>query len=119
MSSLDLKETENIGSLLPVARIGNLVPSAFRKLRVKWRAMPQCWKVTEVNFSFLVSSGCGKAKKPILSSQTCPLDALSAKIENSYQTFREKSTSHVKLFIHDTTKCTYDIYNYSNIIRHR
>jgi hypothetical protein len=123
MSSLDLMETENIGSLLPVARLGNLALSACRTLRVKWRAMPQCWQVAAVYFSPLVSSVRGKAKNPVLSSQTCPLETLSAKIENSYQTFignsREfigKSTSHVKLFIHDTNKCTYNIYNYSNDI---
>jgi hypothetical protein len=81
--------------------------------------MPQFWKVIAVYFSPLVSSVCGKAKKPILSSSTCPLEALSAKIENSYQTFIEKSTWRVKLFIYDTNKCTYDIYNYSNVIHHR
>ena len=119
VSSLDLMETENIVSLLPVARLGNLALSACGTLRVKWRAMPQCWNIIAVNFSSLVCLGCGKAKNPILSSQTCPIEAFSAKIENSYQTFREKSTSHVKLFIHDTNKCTNDIYNYSNVICHR
>jgi hypothetical protein len=86
---------------------------------VKWRAMAQCWKAIAVYFSPSVSSVFGKSKKPISSSQTCPLEALSVKIENSYQTFIEKSTSHVKLFIHDTNKCTYDIYSYSNAIHHR
>ena len=84
MSTLDLMETENIGSLLPVARLGNLALSVCRRLRVKWRAMPQCWKVAAVYFSPLESSVGGKAKNPILSSQTCPFEALSAKIENSH-----------------------------------
>ena len=76
-------------------------------------------KINAVYFPPLVSSVCEKAKNLILSSQTRPLEALSAKIENSYQTFIERSTSHVKRFIHDTKKCTYDIYNDSNVIRHR
>jgi hypothetical protein len=54
--------------------------------------MPQCWKIISVNFSPLVLSVCGKAKNPMLSNQTFSLEVLPAKIENSYQTFIEKST---------------------------
>jgi hypothetical protein len=92
-------EAENIGSLLPLARLGKLAVSACRTLPVRWRATLQCWKVTAAYFSPLAFSVCGEAKNTILSSQTFPLEALSAKIENSYQTFIEKSTSHFKFFL--------------------
>jgi hypothetical protein len=104
-------ETENIGSLLPVARLGNLAISACRKLRVKWRAMPQCWKVTAVYFSPLVSSLCEKANNPILSGPTCPLEDFYAKIENSYQTFIESFNCCPSVHVDNhtiiiPTKCT-------------